>query len=194
MFMKLLLLLLVLNSAWASQEICYPAITSTEFAEMVTRAKLTHMPCLIETNIAIREFESDAYYLQAKPEIKSLLKKKQERKYFVEVNPKLYLCPPSMDALEAILVHEFEHVVDYEKMSALGIARFGAKYGTSKKYRAKYERATDEKVLKKNLGLGLIGYREWIYSKLSPKDILIKKRYYYTPEEIDEWIATQHTN
>lgn len=194
MAMKLIFFALLIHCAWANQEICYPAITSSEFAEMVTRTKFLHMPNLVEANIAIREFESDAYYLQAKPDIKSLLSKKQDRKYFVEVNPKLYSCPPSMDALEAILVHELEHVVDYENMSALEITRFGVRYGTSKKFRAKYERATDEKVLKKSLGLGLIGYREWIYSKLSPKEILVKKRYYYTPEEIDEWIATQHTN
>jgi len=93
-----------------------------------------------------------------------------------------------MESIEAILVHEFEHIKDYDSMSSVKIGEMGSKYALSKKFRSKYERQTDVKALRKGLGAGLIGYRNWIYEKLSPKQLLLKKRYYLTPEEIATWM------
>ncbi|MBY0517568.1 MAG: hypothetical protein K2P81_11695 [Bacteriovoracaceae bacterium] len=167
---------------------CYPSITDKEFDNLVTETKISYFPQLLNLSISIKKFNSDAYYLQASPDYKSLVKKKASRKYFIEINTKLLNCPPSMESLEAILVHEFEHLNDYNKMSSVTIADLGIKYATNKKFRTRYERKTDEKALKKGIGHGLIGYRNWIYSRLTPKQLATKKRYYFTPEEIEEWM------
>ncbi len=181
----------IFNSVWAAGAVCHLSITSDEFKDLVDRTRQHYFPELSGLNISIREFNSDAYYLQAKPNYKSLFKKKHFRKYYVEINTRLLSCPPSMESIEAILVHEFEHIKDYNTMSSVKIGEMGSKYALSKKFRSKYERQTDVKALEKGLGAGLIGYRNWIYAKLSPKQLLLKKRYYLTPEEIESWIE-QH--
>lgn len=89
-----------------------------------------------------------------------------------------------MEALEAIMVHELEHVVDYTGWSSARLIKHGAKYSLSMKQKINYERATDNKVLAKGLHEGLAQYREWIYQWLTPKELLSKRRIYLTPEEI----------
>lgn len=139
-------------------------------------------------NITVREFNSEAYFLQAKVDVKTLFKAKVKRKYYIEINPKIYDCAPSPAALKAILIHELEHINDYNEMSSAQISELGVKYAASKKYRAAYERATDVKVLVKGQAQGLIEYRHWIYAKLSPRELELKKFYYLTPEEILTWV------
>lgn len=184
--MKFVFLFLLTFNAFAHE--CLPPITRSDFAQIVNHTKETYFPDLHHLNISIKEFKSDAYFLQAQPDLKTVMKKASLRRYFVEVNPKIFACPPTHDALEAILIHEFEHIRDYNVRSSVEIGILGAKYGLSKKYRTKYERQTDEKALYQGFGPGLIQYRLWIYAQLTPEQIRVKKRYYFTPEEIEIWM------
>jgi hypothetical protein len=181
-----LLLLFILSLSITHSFACEFKTSKSELAQIVAQVQHTYYPELSHTKIDLREFTSDAYFLQAKPDILSLLKKKRNRQYFVEVNTKLYDCAPSPLALEAIIAHELEHIVDYENKHSLQIAGLGISYA-SKKHRARYERQTDIKVLYKGLGRGLIEYRQWIYQQLTPKQLATKKKFYLTPEEIENF-------
>jgi hypothetical protein len=165
---------------------CENQTSKQEIKDIVENIRLTYFPDLKQVDIGIREFKSDAYFLQAKPKITSLLKNKKKRQYFVEVNTGLYECSPSRIALEAIIAHELEHIVDYEKKNSIQIVALGASYASSKT-RAAYERQTDVKVLYKGLAEGLIEYRKWIYQRLTPKQLVQKRKFYLTPEEIADF-------
>jgi hypothetical protein len=165
-------------------ENCAPKMTLEQFSELLHRTRDTYFPELENETIGISTFRSDAYFLQAQPEIKTLFGKKGNRIYNVQLNLKLLDCPPDEASLEAILVHELEHVKDYVGWSAAKISKHGLHYVTSLKFRAKYERETDMRVLNKGLNSGLAGYREWVYQWLTPKDYQKKRYIYLTPEEI----------
>lgn len=165
-------------------ENCAPKMNLQQFTEILYRTRQVYFPELEREKIGISTFRSDAYFLQAQPEVKTLMGKKAKRKYNVQLNLKLLDCPPDEASLEAILVHELEHIKDYVGWSAAKILKHGLHYVSSLKFRAKYERETDMRVLKKGLNSGLAAYREWVYQWLTPKDYQIKRYIYLTPEEI----------
>lgn len=164
---------------------CEEKIDRSDVLQLMEKLRNEHFPMLKDTSIEIKEFDSDAYYLQTKPKILKLIGPKRKRVYFLEVNKNLYSCPPPAKGLEGILVHELEHINDYENMSTVQIAALGIKYATSKKWRSEYERGTDLKAVKKGYAKGLSLYRKWIYPKLSEKELELKKYYYMTPEELE---------
>lgn len=151
---------------------------------LVLQTRDRYFPELANTTIRTMPCVGKAYFLQAQPFVKSLTKKRARRSYKVEVNVALLACPPAIEALEAIIVHELEHVKDYTQWSTGRLLRHGIDYSLSFKQKVDYERATDHKVLSKGLHEGLALYREWVYQRLTPKDLLTKRRIYLTPEEI----------
>jgi hypothetical protein len=165
-------------------EICAPKMKLTQFTKLLERTIDQFFPELANESIGVSTFKSDAYFLQAQPVVKTLFNKNGKRKYNVELNLRLLDCPPFRNSLQAILVHELEHVKDYTNWSLVKIIKHGIQYSTSLKFRAKYERATDAKVLEKDLHSGLADYRVWVYQWLSPKELKRKKYIYLTPEEI----------
>lgn len=115
------------------------------------------------------------------------------RVYVVSYDPVVLEDPPEPTALAAILVHELAHVADYRSMDDAQYVEFGLWYGaqdpaTSDELRA-YERATDEQALERGCAAGLSAMRTWIYAHASPEVLAEKQRNYYTPEEIDAWVA-----
>ncbi len=176
--------LIMLSFNVQAEVICYPPITQDELIGLMINTKIRYFPELDKEIVSVTNFKSKDSFLQAQPVIKSLLKRKEKRSYTVQVNPKLLACPPSMEGLEAILVHELEHIVDYTKWSSARIVKHGAKYLLSRKFQIKYERETDRKVLQKSLHEGLAQFREWIYPWLNPKQLKKKRQTYLTPEEI----------
>jgi len=156
-----------------------------EIEEIIYDVTSRFFPGLLSRSIEVKEFSSDAYFLQAKPKISTLIGQREKRKYFIEINKKLYECSPGKIALEGIIAHELTHINDYDSMSVPQIIGLAAKY-TSKRARAEYERNTDRHVVQEGLGEGLIEYRNWIYQQLSPNELKLKRFYYLTPEEIAE--------
>ncbi len=172
----ILLILFSTSALAASHEQCLPAMSLDHFKTLVQSSKDQYFPELRKVNIGVSTFRSDAYFLQAQPNIK--------RQYFIQLNLKLLECPPSEDALVAILVHELEHVKDYIGWSSAKLIKHGIVYSASMKVKIAYERQTDRKVLEKGLHTGLAGYRDWVYQWLTPKELARKRRIYLTPEEI----------
>ena len=177
----------VLLSTYANAaENCAPKMSVQQFTTLLQKTVEQYFPELSNESIGVSTFNSNAYFLQAQPVAKSLIGNREKRKYNVQLNLKLLNCPPDEDSLKAILVHELEHVKDYTQWSSAKIVKHGIHYSTSLKFRAKYERATDSKVLEKGLNIGLAGYRIWVYQWLSPKEYERKRYIYLTPEEILE--------
>lgn len=182
----ILLFSLSVQAQMAAGDFCPRQTTRPEIATVISHVKEKYFPELAAVDVSIKEFSSDSYFLQAQPQVGSLLNKKEKRKYFVILNPKLYDCSPSQAALEAILVHEFEHIIDYESDSSVQIIGNGLHYVLGKKYRANYERSTDLKAIKKGVAAGLIEYRQWLYLRLSEKALKLKLYYYLNPQEIKQ--------
>ena len=67
------------------------------------------------------------------------------------------------------------------------IAAFGLWYATDDV--SAYERETDLFALERGCGEGLIAFRTWLYAQLDDEAIAEKQRDYYTPEEIEAWMA-----
>jgi hypothetical protein len=165
-------------------EICAPKMNVNQFTSLLEKTIEQFFPELSKESIGVSTFRSDAYFLQAQPVVETLFGNRENRKYNVQLNLRLLECPPSEESLQSILVHELEHIKDYTNWSSGKIAKHGLHYSTSLEFRAKYERATDAKVLEKGLNSGLAGYRVWVYQWLSPKDLERKRYIYLTPEEI----------
>ena len=180
-----LLTVLVAVPALAAASNCSTPISEERFQDLVTDVRQEFFPDLAHLNIPIRKFHQASYYLQAGVKKAALLIGK--KRYHLDVNPFMLACPPEVEALRAILVHEFEHFRDYDGRSANEVVALGLRYATCKQLRARYELGSDEKALQLHLGEGLKAYRVWLYQWLSPKELRKKQTYYYTPAEIDEW-------
>lgn len=164
---------------------CEPPMTRDNFEALVQEVKETYFPVLKDVRLTFSTFSSDAYFLQAQPIVISLFGQRSKRRYQVQLNLKLLECPPTVNALEAILVHELEHVVDYLPMSTTKVAAHGLRYVLNKKFKRHYERSTDCKVLDLGLHQGLSDYRKWVYQWLDPDQLQTKRLLYLTPEEIE---------
>ena len=186
------LIILTFCTSFAYAQNCEPAMSLESFNSLVIETHQKYFPELEKTKIKVTTFKSDAYFLQAQPDKKTLFKKSQNRVYEVQLNVRLLACPPDINSLQGIIVHELEHVKDYEGWSTGKIAAHTIKFLTDRNFRARYERKTDLKAMQKGLSEGIKGYRFWIYQWLTPKQLKIKKRYYYTPEEISVWQEHNH--
>jgi|GEM_PF-1535575 len=111
----------------------------------------------------------------------------RERVYTVQYAEELFALAPPSDGVVAILAHELAHVRDYTEMDSEALGLFAIEYATGDV--SAYERSTDEATLEKGCGLGLIAYREWLYSVVDAETEAEKRRDYYTPEEIQAWMA-----
>ncbi len=115
------------------------------------------------------------------------------RTYLVQYDPVVLDDPPGTGALAAVLTHELGHVYDYVGMTSTELLEFGLWYATedpmtSDELRA-YERATDESALTRGCADGLSAMRTWIYAHASEEVEAEKRRNYYSPEEIEAWVA-----
>ena len=164
---------------------CDQALTIHQLEQQVREVQNEYFLDLQSTTVKIILFKSDSYFLQATPHTASLFNKKKNQVYNISVNEKLLDCPPSQIARQAILIHELQHVRDYQSNNSLKIGWNGLKY-ISQKFRYAYERKTDEAVLRLGLHQGLSEYRKWVYQWLSPQQLEIKRKQYYTPEEIEK--------
>lgn len=146
--------------------------------------------------IKFKSFQSRAYFLKTSFLAGQINCDRTKRTYSIDVNDSIYdtaqepAGAPSVEAIQGILAHELVHLVDYEKAGLGGTVRLGVNIVI---HPSRIERATDEVAFLRGFAPGIKKYREWIYGKLTPKDLKRKMKRYYTPEEIDRWID-QHTS
>jgi len=105
-------------------------------------------------------------------------------RYFVEVNPALFIQQAPADGVCSILAHELVHVVALSHGNR--IRRFGLARLLSKSYTAQFERKTDLEAIHRGYGAGLKSYRTWVYTHIPAAKVTEKQRIYFSPEEIEE--------
>jgi hypothetical protein len=171
------------------ESLCLYKTKKKEILSIVQQLISEHFPNLVEdykdNRIALREFENDSYFLKTFFKLGHILKDK--RVYYLDINKKLYDCAPPKNALIAILAHELKHIDDYKDANSMQLIKLGIKMAR-KKTRSQYERKTDYFVMEKGMAEGIREYRYWIYKKLSENALKKKKCYYYTPEEINQYL------
>jgi hypothetical protein len=160
---------------------CEP-VSREQLRAIVEEVRDTHFPELKNRELPFSDYKSDEYFFQATVKVGDLLRGR--KRFCIDLNQALLDCPPSLDGLRAIIVHELRHFADYEAMSVRRLYGLGIRYATSKRFRREYERATDQFAVELGHGAGLIEYREWLYGRLEPKALKKKQYYYLSPDEI----------
>lgn len=164
------------------------------------------LPCLVEElipttfpelegaraagRIHFRRFNSDEIFLKTTI-LSGQFRGTAHREYSIDVNPSMYrtflpvLPRPSVRAVQAALARELAHLAAYEQSSALALT----KHLKDKIFQSvAAERRADERALELGYGPGLLEFREWHYSRLTPQREAKVRAMYYTPEEIEAWI------
>ncbi len=188
---SLALFILLFSRLVLAESTCVP-ISAEELRKIVDEVQLHHYPELNGISFPFVDCKSENYFFQASVSKASLLKGK--KKYFIEVNKKLLNCPPSEAGLRAIITHELAHFRDYEKLRPSGLMKLGIHYTVSMSFRRGYERQTDLTAIHMGEGRGLIDYRLWLYERLSPKGLRLKKIYYLNPSEIESEMTKMNSD
>jgi len=136
--------------------------------------------------------------MQARPTIGSLFKRKKNRIYKVFINSKeekLKLCALKnipFDAQVGALAHEFAHVLHYSSKSSLELIGEGFRYWLSKEFRSRFERANDLETINRGFGWQVYHFTYFILneSNASSKYKAYKRKFYYSPDEIEEIIRS----
>jgi hypothetical protein len=138
-------------------------------------------PALARTNLRVRAFRSQSDYFRTRFSVSRFLLFMPMR-YFVDVNPSLFVRPPPSDGICAILAHELAHVVSLShgnRIRRLGLIRL-----ISGQYTVKFERGADLEAIHRGYGDGLKTYRTWVYTHIPSGKLQQKLRNYFSPEEI----------
>ena len=138
-------------------------------------------PELSHIDLQVRAFRSQSDYFRTRFSVSRFLLLMPMR-YFVDVNPALFLRPPPSEGVCAILAHELAHVVSLS--SGNRIRRLGLIRLLSQRYTVKFERGTDLEAIHRGYGDGLKTYRTWVYSHVPSGKVQEKRRNYFSPEEI----------
>jgi hypothetical protein len=164
--------------------------TNKEFLkgyELISLVALMHFPELKDTKIIFKS-KSINSTMQAKPKGLNILRRKGKRKYVViinTINPKVPLDSISFNAKIGVLGHELAHIIDYENKNTWQIIGIGLRYG-NQKYRAKFERATDQRTLDYGLKWQIYDFSTYVlkYNQNNPSYLEYKKKVYMTPDDI----------
>lgn len=164
-----------------------PATDESGVADLMAPVREHLFPELDGVHIGLNPNQSDSSYFSANLEIATIDSPPPERRYLVHYSVLQFDDPPPADAVRAIMAHELKHVRDYTEMSADELVEFGVRYATEPI--SEYERQTDLHALELGCGRGLIQFREWLYDHVTDEVEAQKRVDYFTPEEIEAWMA-----
>jgi hypothetical protein len=164
-----------------------PVRSWSELAPLVEQVRTERYPELADVPLELVELTSETDFFVANLDLATASAPPLERSYRVLANPRLFPNPPPFDAVYAILVHELAHIRDYTELDTTELVEFGLWYATADT--TAYERSTDEVALTLGCGAGLKSYRLWLYDQLTEEQADAKRATYYTPDEIDAWMA-----
>ena len=156
--------------------------------ELQTLIALSFYPELKNTKISFRRRELKTT-MAARPKGIEIFRGKETRHYIIYINdfPSAKVSPDSVsfNAQVGVIGHELAHIVDYEETSSLKILFVGLSY-FNKKFRAKFERATDLRTINHGLLWQCYDFALYVHnSKNTPTEyITYKKEFYMSPEEI----------
>lgn len=154
-----------------------------------TLIALSYYPELQNTDIRF-VYKDIKTTMSATPRISSFWHKKN--RYQININSKkkgqegILLKEVPFNGRIGVLGHELAHIADYVRKKKLGLITFGIHYTLSKKFHAKYEKATDSQTIEKGLAWQLYDWADFVFhlSKASEKYRAYKRKFYLLPEEI----------
>ena len=158
--------------------------------ELETYMALMHYPELKDTKITIKSKDLNSTMV-ARPKGLNVFRRKGKRKYIIYINNtpsvKVPVDSVSFNAKIGVIGHELGHVLDYDNKSSLRIIFNGFGY-SNKKFRAKFERATDQRTIDHGLGWQCRDWSYYVYHyKNTPPEYLeYKKKIYMSWEEIEK--------
>ena len=174
------------DEMWADDT---PPVTVKELRAILREARYRFYPQFSWMVLQLHDDISTAgSFFVSQPDLSTIEDGPEDRLYVVRANPALLDDPPSAAAVGAILVHELKHTLDYSLMDTDELTSFGLWYGIAADV-SEYERGTDEYALDLGCANGLKAYREWLYTHIPAEDVEQKRYDYFTPEEIDAWVA-----
>lgn len=157
--------------------------------ELASLVALMHYPELKETKITFVNKPLSST-MAARPKGLNVFRRKGKRMYVVIINNtedvKVPVDSVSFNAKVGVIGHELAHILDYENKCSLKVAANGVGY-VSKKFRVKFERATDQRTIDHGLGWQCFDWSYYVYHyKNIPADYLeYKKKTYMSYEEIE---------
>jgi len=157
--------------------------------ELASLIALSYYPELVTTKIKFvtKKLKST---MAARPSGINFLRRKGKRQYTVllnNVNPEVPLDSASFNAQIGVIGHEFGHIMDYDSKSVVKLILNAIGYG-NKKFRAKFERATDQRTIDHGLFWQCYDFSVFVFSykQANPAYLAYKKKIYMTPQEIIE--------
>lgn len=155
---------------------------------------LSHYPELEDTCIRfIFTQKLKRSVMAARPVVSTLLGPKEKRVYAILISPVFKLkhtIEPIHQVADDVLIgwigHELGHIMDYERRSIWGVAKFGLLYWLSKTYIRKAERVADTFAVNRGMGNYILATKQFIlgHSGLSQRYRNKIARLYLSPDDI----------
>ncbi len=154
--------------------------------ELQALVALSHYPQLKEVPITFK-FKKAKVAHTSQPKPSSLLRARKHRKYEIIISNELkeslhptMLANMPYNAQIGVLGHELAHTAEYETMSNWELMGLAVKY-LFKKFRIRFERATDQRTIDHGLGRQLLEWSKTVHHHLTADG---RGENYMTPEEI----------
>lgn len=137
--------------------------------------------------------------MAARPKLGAVFMPKAKRCYRVVINSneeklrKAALKNVPFNAQVGVLAHEFAHIRLYNTKNVFGLIGVGIRYSVSKRFREEFEKENDRETIARGYGWQVYHFTFYILNEtdLSDKYKEYKKRFYYTPDELEELINRQ---
>ncbi len=158
--------------------------------EIAFYTAILHFPELQNACINLK-FRNIRTTMACRPRIGGLFKNSLERCYLISINDnkqkaEIQYNNLTFNALVGVIGHELSHIVKYMQCSNFRVIGDGILY-LSSDFRESYEKEVDEITIKHNLGWQIFEFSSYIFyqANVSPEYLNYKKRYYYSPEELE---------
>ena len=158
--------------------------------ELQTLVALSFYPELKDTEISFRRRKLKTTMV-ARPKGMNVFRGKGKRHYIIYINdfPSAKISPDSVsfNAQIGVIGHELAHLVEYQNISSLKMLYVGLSY-FNKKFRAKFERATDLRTINHGLLWQCYDFALHVHNNsIAPTEYInYKKNFYMSPKEIKE--------
>lgn len=135
--------------------------------------------------------------MQAQPVFTSLLRKRKNRRYQINISSKFRLINSEMPIMEIpneVMIgwigHELGHILDYEGMSNAGLVKFGYKYYFSPTYVKHAEMVADSLAVERGMGDYIVATKRFILDHADLPQAYKAKiaRLYLSPDVIVEQV------
>ena len=133
--------------------------------ELASLIALSYFPELSKTMIRFKRSNIKTT-MATRPSLGSFFKSKANREYVIYVDDKIVnqegilVDQVPFNALVGLIGHEYQHILDYTKMSALEIIGLAPKY-CFRKFKRKFENETDKAIIERGLGSQLMDWAQY---------------------------------